>query len=48
LNLNKHSKSEGNKDTHGVDVQHWAANVASYGSLFYRIEGKAGQLLDYA
>ena len=35
-------------DRHGVDAQNWAANVASYGSLFYRIAGKLEQLLGYA
>lgn len=35
-------------DRHGVDAQNWAANVASYGSLFYRIAGKIEQLLGYA
>jgi putative transposase len=35
-------------DRFGVDAVHWAANVACYGSLFYRIAGKVEQLLDYA
>jgi hypothetical protein len=39
---------QGVLDRFGVDAQHWAANVASYGSLFYRIAGKVEQLLDYA
>ena len=32
----------------GIDARHWACNVRSYGSLFYRIAGKVEQLLGYA
>ena len=35
-------------DRFGIDAQHWASNVRSYGSLFYRIAGKVEQLLGYA
>ena len=35
-------------DRFGIDAQQWAANVRSYGSLFYRIAGAVDQLLGYA
>ena len=35
-------------DCFGIDARHWASNVRSYGSLFYRIAGKVEQLLGYA
>jgi hypothetical protein len=35
-------------DRFGIDARHWARNVRSYGSLFYRIAGKVEQLLGYA
>ena len=35
-------------DRFGIDARHWASNVRSYGSLFYRIAGKVEQLLGYA
>jgi len=35
-------------DRFGIDAQQWAANVRSYGSLFYRIAGKVELLLGYA
>ena len=39
---------EGVLDRFGIDARHWAGNVRSYGSLFYRIAGKVEQLLGYA
>jgi len=39
---------EGVLDRYGLDASEWAQNVASYGSLFHRIAGRAEQLLTYA
>ena len=39
---------EGVLDRFGIDARHWAGNVRSYVSLFYRIAGKVEQLLGYA
>lgn len=35
-------------DRYGLDAAEWAKNVASYGSLFHRLAGRAEQLLEYA
>lgn len=35
-------------DRFDLDAEAWAKNVESYGGLFYRIAGKAEQLLDFA